>query len=305
MHTGRYMGSKRRCVLWWWPRIHTCLGVTEALAVSFHLSAHRQPASVGAGGMIYLSNTLCSMSTPCFTAAPFSTWRAYKSSMTSGYLQLHAELSSWYESELVILLKGCEATRLSGLFLLFLGILPARSICGTPSPAQSICRPEELLFLHPCRVRLPGAGCWGAVVGRHCRQLGPGGWSLSGAPCLCAWGWTGAERRKKVDRRQGSLGGREEGREEAAQWQSASQTGGDCAGWMAMRSVRKGERVGLLLCYALYWFVRVCHCGGVGWQSWWLLWVTPQQQADQCSLPRSCPPPCLLHQSLSAPLLSC
>lgn len=40
---------KQRCVFWWWPRIHTRLGAAEALAVSFHPSAHRQPASVGAG----------------------------------------------------------------------------------------------------------------------------------------------------------------------------------------------------------------------------------------------------------------
>lgn len=41
--------ASRRCVFWLWPRIHTRLGVAEAHAVSFHPSAHRQPASVEAG----------------------------------------------------------------------------------------------------------------------------------------------------------------------------------------------------------------------------------------------------------------
>lgn len=211
---------------------------------------------------------------------------------------------SWYESEL--------GSKVSGIFIFFLGlwvkILPARSTCGTPSLAQSTCRPEELLFLHPCLIRLAGVGCGSAVVGRCCRRLGPGGRNLGGAPCLCARSWSGGEERKKVKwRREGSLGGREEKWEEAARWRSASQTGGGWVGEMATRSVRKCERMGLALLpsCALCWFVRVCQRGGVGCQLWWSLGGTPQQQVPQCSPHSSSLPPCLLHHSPPLLPLSC
>lgn len=96
-------------------------------------------------------------------------------------------------------------------------ILPVRSTCGTPSPAQGICRPEEILCLHPGLVQLPGEGRGNTEVGRCCRPMGPGGCSRGGHSYRCAPGWGGAERWKKLSRRQRSLGVEEEGREEAVQ----------------------------------------------------------------------------------------
>lgn len=75
-------------------------------------------------------------------------------------------------------------------------ILPVRSTCGTLSLDQSICRPEELLVLHPWPVRAPGAGRGCAVEGRCCLWVGPVRRSSAGAPCLCARGRGGGEEGK-------------------------------------------------------------------------------------------------------------
>lgn len=188
-------------------------------------------------------------------------------------------------------------------------ILPVRSTCGTPSLAQSICTAEGLLFLPPCLIRHPGVGCWCSAVGRRCRLVGFGGWSLGGAPCLCAESLSGGERRKTVKQQQGSWGVREEKWGEVERWQSASQSGG---GWMlmVMRSVRTSERMGLFLSLVrtLCGGVMVCHRGGVGCQLWWWSWTPPQQRVTLCS-PASSPlsslPPFLLDPSLSPLPLSC
>lgn len=94
-------------------------------------------------------------------------------------------------------------------------ILPVRSTCGTPSPGQSICRPEELLFLHPYPVPPSGAGHGCAAEGRCCRCVGPAGCSSGEAPCLCARGRGGAEERRTERRWQGGSGVRGESWEEA------------------------------------------------------------------------------------------
>lgn len=81
---------------------------------------------------------------------------------------------------------------------------------------------------------------------------------------------------------------------------------------MATRSVRRGERAGLALCpaRALCGSARVGQHGGAAGGSSWSSWAPPRERLTLlvCSPP---PPPlsslasCLLHRSLSPPLLSC